>query len=253
MDEYINEANDKKITPKLRKEAEELIYKIYDTLDPTHKNSDYYRQLFSTMDDNAFYNFFKRRLPLRYHYELFENETTMQTLFKAFKILDKPLLEKVNMPHIYRNKNGEPVQSKECLVIYIHIKRMKQMVSEHSHNAMNIEKRDLKTGLLTGEDKGAKETDREFESLVAYDLDYTIDEFSRFRADALDAAHKANNIILTKGSLSEKDINVASDDSIGKNLINTYLMAANIHSNLLDNDYMTPYTVRNKQQQIERM
>ena len=248
--EYLSEANDNKITPKLRKEVEELIYKVYDTIDKTHKNSDYYRQLFSTMDDNTFYNFFKRRLPLRYHYDLFENETTMQPLFKAFKILNKPLLERVNMPYVYRNKDGVPIQSKECLVIYINIKRMKQMVSEHSKNSMKIEKRDLKTGLLTGDDKGAKETDREFESLVAYDLDYTIDEFSRFRADALDAAHKANTVILNKGSLSEKDFNVATDDSIGKKLINTYLMAANIHSNILDTNYMTPYTAKNRQRQI---
>ena len=130
---------------------------------------------------------------------------------------------------------------------------MKQMVSEHSKNSMKIEKRDLKTGLLTGDDKGAKETDREFESLVAYDLDYTIDEFSRFRADAVDAAHKANTVILNKGSLSEKDFNVATDDSIGKKLINTYLMAANIHSNILDTNYMTPYTAKNRQRQIERV
>ena len=31
---------------------------------------------------------------------------------------------------------------------------------------MRIEKRDMRTGLLSQEDKAAKETDREFESLI---------------------------------------------------------------------------------------
>src|SRR5574344_1372628 len=145
---------------KKRKSAEELIYKTMDTIDPSHTNSDYYRGIFSSMSNNEFYHFFERRLPLRFHYEIFKIEPKMYQIVDAFKVLNKPLLEKVNLPHVYRNSKGIPVQSQECLVIYIHIKRMKQMLSAKTHIAVNASKRDMKTGLLTGEDKGAKQTDR---------------------------------------------------------------------------------------------
>ena len=129
---------------------------------------------------------------------------------------------------------------------------MKQMLTKKNSTALNIDKRDMKTGLLTGDDKGGKETDREFESLAVMGLEYTMDEFARPKADAMAAMAQMSNIILSQGFVSEKDIQVSKDDSIGKNLLNVYLIGAHIHSNLVDIDYYTPYTARNKQKQIER-
>ncbi len=241
------------IDNKKREEVENLIYKIFDTIDPSKTNSDYYREIFSKMNNEEFYKFMERRLPFRFHQEVFKIEPKMYQIVDAFKILNKPLLEKLNLPHIYINRDGVPVQSQECMVIYIHIKRLKQLLAKKTNIALNTEKRDMKTGLLIGEDKGGKETDREFESLAAFGLDYTIDEFSRVRADSLKAAAQMNNIIMDKGYVDNNDIKITKDDSLGKNMLNVYLIGANIHSNLIDIDYMTPYTARNKQSQIERL
>ena len=62
-----------------------------------------------------------------------------------------------------------------------------------------------------------------------------------------------NNIIAAKGFVSEKDFHVDDDDSLAKNMLNVYLLGANIHSNLVDNEYMTPYTAKNKQRAVERV
>ena len=241
------------LSSKKRKEIEDLIYKVFDTVDTTKTNSDYYRELFSKMTNSEFYHFLERRLPFRFHQEVFKIEPKMYQIVDAFKILNKPLLEKVNLAHIYRNKDGVPVQSKECLVIYIHLKRMKQLLNKKTNIALNIEKRDMKTGLLVGEDKGGKETDREFESLAAFGLDYTIDEFSRPRGDALKSAAEMSAVIMNKGFVSEKDFNIEKDDSLGKNILNVYLLGANIYSNLVDINYMTPYTAKNRKKAVERV
>lgn len=236
-----------------RDKAEQLIYTVLDTVDKSKTNSDYYRKIFANMSDEDFMTFCKRRLPFRFHQEVFKIEPKMYEIIEAFKVLDKPLLEKVKLPYVYINKDGEPVESQECLVIYIHLKRMKQMLTKKNNTAMNIEKRDMKTGLLLGEDKGGKETDREFESLAVMGLDYTMDEFARPKADALAAGAQMSNTILAKGFVSNEDITVSKDDSIAKNLLNCYLIGAHIHSNLVDIDYMTPFTAKNKQNQIERI
>lgn len=229
-----------------RQQAEELIYKIYDTVDPSKTNSDYYRKIFATMTDKDFEEFCKRRLPFRFHNSVFKVEPKMYDIIDAFKVLDKPLLEKVKLPYVYKNSKGEPVETQECMVIYIHLKRMKQMLTKKNNTAMNIEKRDMKTGRLIGEDKGGQETDKEFESLATMGLDWTMDEFARPKADAMSAISQMSSAILANGFVSDKDLQIPSDDSLGKNMLNAYLLGAHIASNLVDIDYMTPYTAKNR-------
>jgi len=170
----------------------------------------------------------------------------MYDIIDAFKVLDKPLLEKVKLPYVYKNSKGEPVETQECMVIYIHLKRMKQMLTKKNNTAMSIDKRDMKTGRLLGEDKGGQETDREFESLATMGLDWTMDEFARPKADAMSAVSQMSNSILANGFVSDKDLQIPNDDSLGKNMLNAYLLGAHIASNLIDIDYMTPYTAKNR-------
>ena len=226
-----------------RQKAEELIYKVLDAADTTGTNSDYYKNLFSTMSDKDFEEFCKRRLPFRFHTKAFAIEPKMYEIIDACKVLDKPLLEKVKLPYVYE-KDGVPIETQECAVLYIHLKRMKQMLTKKNHTSINTEKRDMKTGLLTSDDKGGKETDREFESLATMGLDYTMDEFARPKADAMGAMAQMSSEILAKGYVSDEDITVENNDSLGKNLMNAYLIGAHLHSNLIDQDYYTPYTLK---------
>lgn len=236
-----------------RKEAEELIYRVLDEAEHGTVNSDYYKRIFSNMTDDEFIEFFKRRLPLRFHIEAFKVEPKLNDIVNAFDILNVPLLEKVKLPYMYKNKKGEPVESKEALIIYIHIKRMKQMLTKKNNTSMHIDKRDMKTGLLLQEDKGGKETDREFESLAVMGLDYTMDEFARLKADAMQAKSQMTAAILNKGYVTEDDVDLLRTDSLAKNLMNVYLTGAHIHSNLIDIDYYTPYTAMQKQRKIQRV
>lgn len=229
-----------------RQQAEDLIYKIYDTVDPSKTNSDYYRKIFATMTDKDFEEFCKRRLPFRFHNSVFKVEPKMYDIIDAFKVLNKPLLEKVKLPYVYKNDKGEPVETQECMVIYIHLKRMKQMLTKKNNTALNIGKRDMKTGRLMGEDKGGQETDKEFESLATMGLDWTMDEFARPKADAMEGISQMSNAILANGYVSDKDLQIPNDDSLGKNTLNAYLLGAHIASNLVDIEYMTPYTAKNR-------
>lgn len=229
-----------------REQAEELIYKVMDAADKTHTNSDYYKKIFATMSDADFKKFCQRRLPFRFHVKAFNVEPKMYDVIDAFKVLKKPLMERVKLPYVYINDKGEPIETEECLVVYIHLKRMKQMITKKNHNSLNTEKRDMKTGLLVSDDKGGKETDREFESLATMGLDYTMDEFARPKADAMEAMSQMSAEILAKGYVSDKDITVANNDSIGKNLLNTYLIGAHLHSNLIDIGDIAPINIKYK-------
>lgn len=243
----------KEVTPKLRKEMEAVIYKFFDTLDKTKSNSEKYKEIFSKMNNKQFTEFISADFPYRFYVKPFEVEPTIKDIEKALKVVDAPLFERVNLPYLYKNEKGKPVQSKPCLVLYVHIKKMQQFITKKNAMSTNIEKRNMKSGVLIFDDKNSKETDREMESLVINNLDYTMKELSRHRADSMDAKGSMYNQISTLGTAKLADAPVDKDDSLSKNLLNTYLLGAHIQSNLLNEGYYLPYTLKNKQKKIERI
>lgn len=241
------------ITPEKRAECEDLIYRTFSAIDPTGANTQYYQQLFSTMDDAQFTKLISGRLPFRYHVAPFDNEPKMPDIFKAFKVLNKPLMEKVKLPYLAKNSDGVPIESKECLVGYMNIKRLKQMLTKKNNTAMEIAKREMKlTGRLQGSDKGGLESNKEFEGAMALGLENTTAEYARVKAASMKAKAEAYNTINVKGEVSFDDIDTERTDSISKNAMNVYLIGANLHSNLIDENYYNPHTLERHAKRIER-
>lgn len=233
------------IDHKKRLQVEKMIYDTFDAADVTGANTEYWKGILSPMSDEEFYKFMKRRLPFRYHLTTFHNEPKMAHILKAFKVINKPLLEKVKMPYMYKNEEGVPIETKECLVVYINVPRMKQMIIKKNSNAIETTHRDM-LGMLMDHDKGGKTSDREFQSLASNDLNDTITELSGPRADAMRAKQIMNNVIAQKGFVSLDDVPKDTDDSLAKNFVNAYLIGCNIMTNLVCIDYETPRTIQNR-------
>lgn len=235
-----------------RQEVENLIYKVMDTLDKEGYNTAYYQTMFSKMSDSQFINFFKKNLPIRFHTKPFVVEPKMYEIENALKILDVPLLEKVALPYLYMDKGGNPIWSKEAMVIYIHIKKMKQFITKKNSTPSTIDSRDMKTGLLVSHDKGGKTSDREMEALAVMGLDNTMEEFSTWRADYMNAKSTAYQTISILGKISKDDIQIDDNDSIAKNTLNAYMVSSLINTNILNAEYMLPKTIANRKRKIER-
>ena len=176
----------------------------------------------------------------------------MKQIVQALDKINVPLLERLYMPYKYKDKNGRPMKTKECLVVYLPIKRMKQLLTKKNGMSISTKSRDMKTGLLTGVDKNGKESDREFESLAICGLDNSIKEFSRSRADSMNDKSVMNNTINNLGQVSLKDLPDDPTDSLSKNLVSVYFIGAQLYTNIVNEDYMTPYTMSLKQKKIER-
>ena len=131
-------------------------------------------------------------------------------------------MERVKLPYLAKDKNGNPIESQECIVGYMNIKRLKQMMAKKTNTAIEITKRDMKTGRLLGEDKGGIESDKEFEGAMALGLENTTIEFSRVKAAAMKAKAEAYNQINVKGEVSFDDIDPEKTDSLSKNTLNVY-------------------------------
>lgn len=237
-----------------RAKAEQLIYDVYNAADITGTNAEYYKGIFANMSDQEFYKFFQQKLPLRFHTSAFKVEPKMYEIDKAFKVLNVPLYEKLNLPYLYTDSKGTPIKSKSAMVVYLHIKRMKQMLSKKNSISLSIAERDMHTGLLVNKSKTAKTSDREEEVFAIMGLEANMDEFSRIRADAMKSKEEMYSTIATTGMIKAGEIVPEKDEALSKRMLYTYMLGANIISNLLgeDNGYINPHTIKNKHQQMER-
>lgn len=235
---------------KTREEIELMFIQIMDALDKTKMNSEYLQEKFAKMSDAAFWKWLESKFPLQFQHRAWEIEPTFAEYKKALSILGLPLTQKICLPHIYRNKQGVPVNSKEALPIVIILKRMQQFQSKKSHISARIERRDMQGRLTT--DKGAATSDREFNAMMTMSLSNNAKEFSSFKADALDAASEANAQIMNTGTLSMKDIHLDKEDSISRNLLYYMMLGCHIESNLVGENGYTPYTLAERKRQIER-
>ena len=91
-----------------------------------------------------------------------------------------------------------------------------------------------------------KEANSIYKSLVKYDDVLDLNPY-------MDAKSEAYQTISTTGQLSQSDLHLSNYDSLGRNMLNVYLLGAGVYSSLVDKQYMTPLTAKNKQQKIERI
>lgn len=234
-----------------RLKAERLIYEVMDILDKSGRNTDFWKEEFSKMSDAQFKSYISNDFPFYFQTGAFK-EPSMKQIVQALDKINVPLLERLYMPYKYKDKNGRPMKTKECLVVYLPIKRMKQLLTKKNGMSISTKTRDMKTGLLTGVDKNGKESDREFESLAICGLDNSIKEFSRSRADSMEDKSVMNNTINNLGQVYLKDLPDDPADSLSKNLLSAYFIGAQLYTNLVNEDYMTPYTMSLKNKKIER-
>jgi len=241
------------IDKKIREEIEMFVCEFFDALDKTGANTEYWKEKFAHMSDYQFEKWLQKKYPLIFQVRAFEIEPTFSDFEDAAKVVGIPLLEKVNLPYLYTNKDGIPVNSKECIIMYLHLKRVQQIITKKNHISIDIDHRDFKTGRLLDEDKSAQTSDREIEALAIMGLYDTMDEFTTIKADAMNAKSQAYNQISTTGTLSKEDYVVDKTDSIARNTINVYLLGCLIDTNLINEDGYTPYTLKEKQRNITRV
>lgn len=230
-----------------RLKAERKIYGTFDILDPSGANTDFWKAKLAKMSDKQFKDYIATDFPFYLQVQVFK-EPDMNMIYKVLDFLGVPAEEEIFMPYKYKDpKTGRPIRSKKCLVLYIPMKRMKQMIIKKNGMSINTDSRDMKTGLLTGDDKNGKESDREMESLAVYGMTATIREFSRARADSMNDKAVMNNIISNLGQVSYADLPNDKTDSLSKNLLNSYFIGAQLKTNLISDDYYLPKTLRERE------
>jgi hypothetical protein len=246
QDEVLTEAKSGPALKAARKKCEEKIYKAFKILDKTGQNTEYYKAKFAKMSDAEFVKFFSTDFPLKFQTKVFEIDPKMTEIMDFLGFLNVPVLEKIQMPFLYTNGEGKGVYTQPVLVVYLTIKRLKQMSVKKSSFSTEISKRDFRTGLLVDVDKNGSSSDRELESMVVFGLDKSLKELITYRGEAMNAKNKFYAQINTVGMVRQSDVPVENEDSIARNLISAYLLGAHLNSNLVNTELYLPRTLKAK-------
>jgi len=232
-----------------RKEMENLIYKVFSTLDPSEVNTNKYKAMFSSMNDNEFDKFFKNLFANEELYLVldivnYERDLTIENIEAAAKVLDVPLMEKVAMPFVNGNTDN-PVLTKYPVPIgYLHIKRMQQILSKKNTTSTDISSRSALTGQVVNKDKNARESDAETFSLVTLGAENSLRELLGGRADDMTMKTEMYSEISKKGYVSLDELTNNAENKTTLNTVDTYLLGCGIKSDLVTKTLALPKTLK---------
>lgn len=247
----------------LRQEIEKDILSLYDTLDPSGKNTERMRALLKSFKtDREFYQFFEKFYEdkdqnFSVSYEPYNNPVTVEFVEKAAKKRGVPIYERIYMPYLDDSDPDNPPGSVHPVMVLVYpLKRLKQMIFKKNHSATTATKRNPETGQVTGADKTARETDTETFSLIVQNQYNSAREFYGPRADDMAAKYEMMRLIQQNGEVSLSELPNDPMDKVTMNTLNYYMLGACLTTNFIeDSGYLLPITLEareNKDTTIKR-
>ena len=186
MDISLEAAND---FSSKRKAIEDKIIKIVNTIDPSKLNENYYKELFSSMDNAKFTKWID---DIRYGVTklyLFAPNLKVNIrpadALKAAEMLNTPIFE-----HLYfvDKSTGKKFRTPyKYMVLTLPIRRTRQYLMHKLSVAESDKKLDALTGQITGDDQASGISFPETELLFARGLNHTLTEFLKVRGGDIHA------------------------------------------------------------------
>lgn len=221
----------------LRKEATKKVLDVLAILDKDGKNVEKYKKYYESMNDQEFDSKMRQFLlddHKNFYLEIIPNksEPSMDDIEKALDYLNIPENEYVWYKH--DGDKDDPVRTKcRVPVGYVNCRRVQQILSKKNTYSLDIDKRDMKTGQVTSDDKIARIADTEAIGLTTYGAKYALKEFFGPRADSMAKKREMYKQINKYGYVYYDDLEGDIRQSQSLNTIYTYLMGAGLANDLL--------------------
>jgi hypothetical protein len=230
---------------------EKYIYDIFDRLDPSGKNTQFYRSFFSKMTDKEFDKFFEGFFKdpnayLTWTITPHENDATTENIEKAAKFMNVPLYERVVFPFGSADKSKPIITPYPVPVGYMHEKRVQQTAIKKNKTSIEVSQRDAKTNQVINHDKNGMNTIDENYALVTYGANNAVKEFMSFRADDGVMKEDAYSQIRMNGYVSLKDLPDHIENKTSLNMLDTYMLSMGLMTDLVTNSYLTVKSLKKR-------
>lgn len=229
------------INLKKRKEAQDIVYKVMDALDPTGANSKKYKKMFGAMSNDEFTKFMKAMWEddtLNFTLDIvgFERELTLEQVENAAKIIGVPLEEYVMLPFLNNDIENPIVTKVPVFVMNIIFKRLQQMTRKKNSASTHIGERSATTNQVINDDKNGRSSDVENAALIAQGAVNSAKEFNGFRADGIRRKNAAYASATTKGYISLEEVEAVGgiSDRTVLNTVDALYIGMGIKTDLVD-------------------
>lgn len=232
-----------------RKKIENLIYAVFDALDPSKTNTNKYMDYFEQLSDTQFDSFFKQFFADENQYLIldvvdYEREFKIENVEAAAKIMNVPLFEKVVMPFVNGDPNNPIVTKYEVPVGYAHEKRVQQILSKKNTTSTEISSRSAVTNQVVGKDKNARDSDQENFALVTLNATDCLRELLGGRADDMVMKNEMYSSIAQKGYVSLNQLTNNVENKTTLNTIDVHLIGMGIKSDLVTDGLVVKRTLK---------
>lgn len=215
---------------------------MYNLLDPSGTNAKRFKDKWGKLSDKEFEKQMTAFLndPTRKGFYLeieeFERDLKMEDVLKASKELNIPLFEYVALPHINGSATEDVVVTPEPVPVgFIHGKRLQQTALKKNTGSIHTDSRSAISGLVTGDDKNAVNSNVETYALTATNSKMAIRELLGPRADAMTAKNEMYANIQRDGYCSLDDL-TRTQDKPTLNAIEAYFELMMLQTNLVNPD-----------------
>lgn len=240
------------ITTEKRKKMESLIDSVMSAIDPSGTNAKKYRNMFQTMNDKQFDEYFQKlfadkRSNLRVDIEEFGPENRkikFENVEKAADILNLKLFEYIYMPHISSDPN-RPIRSRTpVLVAYLNIKRPQQLVTKKQGLILSDTDVDEMTGEAKGDSKGGTMTGMENELLAGVGAKDILSELTGARGDNINEYQNMVEEISETGSVRLENIKTGIFDKPTLLQADLFFAAMGLKTDLVSESYYATNKIR---------
>lgn len=236
----------------LRSEIETYIYDLLDDMDPSGKNTERMRNFLKPMDDQKFLRFMdefldndQKLLPVAY--EAYNNPVDMNFIHAVAKKRNVPIYERIYRPYENGNVEDPPGTVHPVMVLDVPVKRLKQMAQSKNHASTAGDKRDPRTGQVTGEDRTARVTDVEAFSLLSMGQYHAAQEYFGPMADDSEAYYEMLRSIQRDGEVELKDLPNNPESKVTLNTVNAFMLGSGLACNwITDEGYILPSTLQSR-------
>ena len=236
------------ITKKTRKEMEDLIYRFFNSIDPSGNNLKRYKKLIGDMDDKEFDSFFAKLFDDPKSYLIldmvsYEYEPTIEAAEATAEWMGVQLYDYLACPHMSKDPNRPFVTMRKVPIGRLHCKRVQQMARKKNTTSTNINQRDGKTNQVVGDSKNSRSSDMENFAMTTYEANYALREFLGPRADDTSMQNEMHSAIYKKGYVDIDELTVDLANKKTLNTLDVYLLCMGFKSDLISKGYVLKGTL----------
>lgn len=219
-----------------RKAAEQVVYEFIEKLAPGGENVQIYKDLFKTLDDNAFDAFITRiekgESKLAVVVPNFASKTSLSTEcnLELAKELGHNFFERIWI----QGDGTTPTYLTPIpyLVVDLPLRRQAQILVKKISIPEDSKTIDNFTGQVSGKSKGSKISYPEIQVLAAMGLDSCLEEFLKYRGGDIKGHDAMNKFMARTGGVSLKALKPYASGVESTRTFKTYLMCAHLESTL---------------------